>query len=247
MRLTLFSMQLTSLSNNQTLFTQETNSLAVDGNWFNPQHWLEQDKVFAQKTGRATAYFFAEKELKAVLRHYWRGGLIGKVLQDQYMYTGMEQTRVYKEFSLMCELYQQGLPVVEPIAALVTRSGLIYRGDIITRALEGANSLCERLVEGALAENLITTIGETIARFHKAGVYHADLNINNVLFDNQDNVHIIDFDRGEFRAPNARWQQQNMQRLQRSFAKEAGRQPNFHWQESDWQKLEEAYQRALNC
>ncbi|MEO2267047.1 3-deoxy-D-manno-octulosonic acid kinase [Pseudoalteromonas sp. YIC-656] len=240
-------MQLTSVSKNQTLFTQESNPLAINEHWFNPQYWLEQDKVFAQKTGRATAYFFAEKELKAVLRHYWRGGLVGKVLQDQYLFTGMDNTRVYKEFALMCELHQQGLPVVEPIAALVTRSGLIYRGDIITRALEGATSLCERLVAGPLAAQLITHIGETIARFHKAGVYHADLNINNVLFDDQDKVHVIDFDRGELRPPQTQWQQQNMQRLQRSFTKEAGRQPSFHWQQSDWQKLEEAYQRALSC
>ncbi|MFY8274370.1 3-deoxy-D-manno-octulosonic acid kinase [Pseudoalteromonas sp. SSDWG2] len=238
-------MQLTPLSSTQTLFTRDGNPLAVDANWFNPEFWLDQNKVFAQKTGRATAYFFAHKELKAVLRHYWRGGLVGKVLRDEYLYTSMRNTRVYQEFSLMCTLYQQGLPVVEPIAAMVQKSGLIYRGDIITRALEGAVSLCERLVAEQLDETTITEIGVTIAQFHKSGVYHADLNINNILFDKQNKVHVIDFDRGEIRPANTQWQQQNMARLQRSFVKEATRQPHFHWSTQDWQTLEKAYQRAM--
>lgn len=240
-------MQLTPLSPKLTLFSANTDVGEITELWFSPEHWLTQDKVYAQKTGRATAYFFAEGDLRAVLRHYWRGGLVGKVLQDQYLYTGMKNTRVYREFALMCDLYQQGLPVVEPIAALVKRSGLIYRGDIITRALEGAQSLCERLQAGPLNEHTLERIGQTLARFHNAGVYHADLNINNILFDGEDNVYVIDFDRGEIRQPEPQWQQQNMARLARSFAKEAGRQSSFHWQEKDWQGLMSAYQQALSC
>ncbi len=240
-----FIMQLTPLAPNKTLFTANANVGEITELWFSPEHWLAEDKVYAQKTGRATAYFFAEGDLRAVLRHYWRGGLIGKVLQDQYLYTGIKNTRVYREFDLMCDLYQQGLPVVEPIAALVKRSGLIYRGDIITRALEGAQSLCERLQAGSLNEHTLERTGQTLARFHNAGVYHADLNINNILFDGEDNVYVIDFDRGEVRQPDEPWQQQNMARLARSFAKEAGRQSTFHWQEKDWLCLMAAYQQAL--
>ncbi|KJY96641.1 MULTISPECIES: 3-deoxy-D-manno-octulosonic acid kinase [Pseudoalteromonas] len=235
------------LSSKHTLLTYKYPAQSVQENWFEPTFWLKQNKVYAQKSGRATTYFFEHQGLRAVLRHYWRGGLIGKVLSDQYFYTGLANTRVYKEFALTCQLHEQGLPVVEPIAAMIRRNGLIYRGDIITRALPGAQSLCEKLVAAPLEDTLISHIGTTLARFHQAGVYHADLNINNILFGADNQAHVIDFDRGELRIPKQQWQQQNIARLQRSFAKEAARQPSFHWQEHHWQRLEQAYLDTLNA
>ena len=76
-------------------------------------------------------------------------------------------------------------------------------------------------------------------------MYHADLNINNILFDDSGNVFIIDFDRGEIKQPDVSWQQENMKRLARSFAKEQGRNEIMHWQQSDWQLLICEYQAQL--
>jgi len=217
----------------------------VDINWFDANYWQQQNKIVGAKKGRATAWFFKHDNLTAVLRHYWRGGLVGKVLSDQYLYPGLEGTRVYKEFSLMIKLIEFGLNVPKPIAAKVSQSGLIYRGDIITQAISGAKSLLDILIERPLNSSELENIANTIAQFHKKGVYHADLNINNILFNEKDDVYIIDFDRGEIKQPNAQWQQANIARLARSFLKEQGRNNNFYWQSNDWETLHTLYKQKL--
>ena len=217
----------------------------VDISWFDATYWQKQNKIVGAKKGRATAWFFKHDDLTAVLRHYWRGGLVGKVLSDQYLYLGLKNTRVCKEFSLMIKLIELGLNVPKPIAARVSTSGLIYRGDIITQAVSGAKSLLDVLIERPLNSSELESIANTIALFHNKGVYHADLNINNILFDEAGNVFIIDFDRGEIRQPETSWQQENIKRLARSFAKEQGRNEIMHWQQSDWQSLYCDYQALL--
>ncbi len=217
----------------------------VDLNWFDADYWQQQNKIVGAKKGRATAWFFKHDSLTAVLRHYWRGGLVGKLLSDQYLYPGLKNTRVYKEFSLMIRLIELGLNVPKPIAAKVTTTGLIYRGDIITEAVKGAKSLLDILIERPLTEDELKRIANTVALFHSKGVYHADLNINNILFNETGEVYIIDFDRGEIKPPNKQWQQSNMARLERSFLKEQGRNNAFYWQSNDWQILLAIYKGQL--
>lgn len=217
----------------------------INLNWFDPNFWQQQKKIVGAKKGRATAWFFKQAELTAVLRHYWRGGLVGKLLSDQYLYMGHKKTRVYQEFSLMVELIELGLNVPKPIAAKVSRHGFIYRGDIITEAVSGAKSVLDILIERPLSETETKKIAQTIAQFHKKGVYHADLNINNILFDDSGDVYIIDFDRGEIKNPAFQWQQSNMSRLERSFLKEQSRNTTFYWQANDWQTLSHFYKHTL--
>ena len=231
--------------NQHIILSHPAYSAQISLNWFDAEYWQQQEKIVGSKKGRATAWFFCHNELTAVLRHYWRGGLIGKVLNDQYLYLGLEKTRVYQEFALMMKLCEMGLNVPKPITAKVTQHGLIYRGDIITQAIEGAQSLLDVLKKRALTADELTMIGNTIAQFHNLGVYHADLNINNILFDNTGAVYIIDFDRGEIKPVQEQWQQANISRLLRSFEKELGRNPVMHWQKSDWQQLHATYQSAL--
>ncbi|WP_105167113.1 3-deoxy-D-manno-octulosonic acid kinase [Pseudoalteromonas sp. T1lg23B] len=232
-------------ANNQYLLTSDTCTYTVDLNWFDAQFWQAKNAIVATKEGRSTAWFFKQGQKVNVLKHYWRGGLIGKVLSDQYLFTGLENTRVYQEFALLCQLEKLGLPVSKPIAAKVSRVGLVYRGDLITEAVAGAQSLCERLQARSATHLELQNVATTLARFHKAGVYHADLNINNILFDEQDEVYLIDFDRGQLKIPNAAWQQANISRLQRSFNKEAGKWPTFYFTQDDWQLLQQSYLQAL--
>ncbi|MBQ4834020.1 3-deoxy-D-manno-octulosonic acid kinase [Pseudoalteromonas sp. MMG010] len=230
---------------NHTTLSHPNYADRVNLQWFDAQYWQQQNKIIGAKKGRATAWFFNQGELNAVLRHYWRGGLIGKLLTDQYLYLGLESTRVYKEFNLMHQLIKLGLNVPLPIAAKVTKNGLIYRGDIITQAIPEAKSVLDILIERALTEAEIERIAHTIAQFHSNGVFHADLNINNILFNGDGEVYIIDFDRGEIRKQNKKWQQNNMARLARSFIKEQGRNHHFHWQKDHWQQLVNYYDQRL--
>jgi 3-deoxy-D-manno-octulosonic acid kinase len=230
---------------NHTLLTAVTNPLKINQDWFSPDYWRSQNAIIAEKKGRSTTWFIKYSSGTAVLRHYWRGGLVGKILSDQYLFTGLKNTRTYQEFTLLLELQKRGLNVPTPIGAQVKTAGLVYRGDLLTQEITGAQSLREVLQQRPLTTEEITKVGEAIAAFHQQGVYHADLNINNILFDQEQRVFIIDFDRGRLVRPGHPSLKQNMARLNRSFLKEASRNSPFYWQDRQWSKLIESYKRIM--
>ena len=227
---------------NHTLLTAANNPLNITKDWFTPNYWQCKDAIIAEKKGRSTAWFFDYSYGVGVLRHYWRGGMIGKIISDQYLYTGFKNTRVYKEYLLLTELDRRGLNVPKPLAANIAKHGLYYRGDLISQAIPNAESLLEILKTRTLTGDEITTVGKTIAVFHQNGVFHADLNINNILLDNSGKVYIIDFDRGRLVKPMHQCLRSNIQRLSQSFIKEAKRNSNFYWDPTQWQLLVNAYQ-----
>ncbi|MDG2018635.1 MAG: 3-deoxy-D-manno-octulosonic acid kinase [Porticoccaceae bacterium] len=227
---------------NHTLLTAVNNPLNITQDWFAPDYWQCKDAIIAEKKGRSTTWFFDYSNGIGVLRHYWRGGLVGRLLSDQYIYTGLKETRTYKEYALLVELETRGLNVPKPLAAKVANRGLIYRGDLITQAIPNAESLLDLLKTRALSDDEIITIGKTIADFHQQGVFHADLNINNIMLDTNGKVYIIDFDRGRLVKPLHPCLKDNIQRLNRSFIKEKGRNSCFYWDPTQWQLLLNAYQ-----
>ncbi len=64
--------------------------------------------------------------------------------------------------------------------------------------------------------------GRLIARFHRAGLDHADLNAHNILFDEHGKGWLIDLDRGQIRIPATGWREANLARLSRSLLKLRG-------------------------
>ncbi|MFT5162598.1 MAG: 3-deoxy-D-manno-octulosonic acid kinase [Alteromonadaceae bacterium] len=230
---------------NETLLSWELSPTDLSCFWFDPEYWQQQQKVYAKKKGRADTWFFQHDRTKGVLRHYWRGGMIGKLLQDQYLYLGLGRTRVYQEFTLLTHLHKKGLNVPFPIGAHVVKQGFVYRGDIITGAIPGAQSLLDILKIRRLSADELAKVADCIANFHQNGVYHADLNINNILISQYHTVYLIDFDRGMLKPPDPSWQRQNIDRLHRSFTKEAGRNIEFHWQDDDWKRLLACYKSKM--
>ena len=228
-----------------TLLTAVNNPLNITKDWFVPDYWQHKNAIIAEKKGRSTTWFFNYSNGVGVLRHYWRGGLVSKLLRDQYFYTGLKNTRAYKEYQLLIELQQRGLSAPAPIAARITLNKAIYRGDLITQAIPDAKSLLDILKIRVLTTAEITTIGQTIADFHQQGVFHADLNINNIMLDNSGKAYLIDFDRGHLVAPLHASLKANIQRLNRSFIKEKGRHPDFFWDSKQWQQLLNAYQSKM--
>jgi len=229
-------------SGNQWLLTASNNPLNITPDWFEPNHWHHNNAIIAEKKGRSSTWFFKYQQGTAVLRHYWRGGLIGRFLSDQYLYTGLKNTRIYQEYNLLIELATKGLNVPVPIAAKIATNGFIYRGDLITQAIPKARSLLDILKDRPLDNDEIAKIGEAIAKFHRQGVYHADLNINNILFDNNHEIFLIDFDRGRLVSPSYAGLKGNIARLHRSFTKEKNRNNSFYWQSKQWQLLLDEYQ-----
>lgn len=184
---------------------------------FQPEHWRSQRALQNAIGGRGGAFIIAAPGGDWVLRHYHRGGFAARLSRDYYLWTGLGRSRPWREWRLLAELYKEGLPVPQPVAAQVRPGGLLYRGDLITRRIPDARSLAEELADAAQVP--WTEIGRCIRRFHDAGVWHADLNAHNILIDKQGRPYLIDFDRSERLPPRASWQATNLRRLYRSLNK----------------------------
>lgn len=215
----------------------------IQSDWFESKYWIAKDRISGQSKGRHITWFINAPDAPQqhwVLRHYYRGGLVAKINNDQFLFTGLKNSRCYRELRLLQQMSEMGLPVPKPIAARLIRKGLFYRADLLMEKLE-ATDLLGRMRQAPVAASIWEKIGSTIATFHSRGVYHADLNIHNILLDPDDNISVIDFDRCDIRTPEASWQLRNMQRLHRSLQKEIKLDPTLHLGEQDWQSLNDSY------
>lgn len=190
--------------------------------------------------GRGTSYFFSVAGQDRVLRHYRRGGLIGKIILDQYIGLSLTMSRSWQEWQLLSILYSEGFPVPRPVAAGIRRSFLFYRADLITIQIPETTTLASVLDVGDLTLDCWFSIGECIRVFHDRGVYHADLNAHNILLNKDDKVFLLDFDRGRIRRDGA-WKQSNLKRLQRSLLKLSGQNEMFSFADKDWRSLLSGY------
>lgn len=166
--------------------------------------------------GRGSAWFVDTPAGRAVLKQYRRGGHAAWVSVDSYLYLGQLRVRSFAEYRLLAFLRGQQLPVPEPLAAFCLRTGLTYRAALLTRRIPAAQSFVEHVRQGNAPW---ADAGRLIARFHRAGVYHADLNANNILC-NAEGLHLIDWDKGRWYQNPGRWTRAVLQRLQRSIDKE---------------------------
>jgi len=185
---------------------------------FDPKFWRAREELQDVTGGRGSAWFIASGKRQWVLRHYRRGGFIARFSRDAYVWAGEARVRSFAEWRLLELLAQRGLPVPKPVAARYRRAGLCYRCDLITQRIVDAEPLSSMLGHGAVSESMWHAVGAAVARLHRAGVDHADLNAHNILLDGKGVVSVIDFDRGRLRAPGA-WTSRNLLRLQRSLLK----------------------------
>lgn len=226
------------------LFDAEV-SPQVGPDWFVPDYWRGLGALHTQVGGRGGVAIIATPVGECVLRHYRRGGLVASLMGDRYLWKGGDNTRPFMEFRLLGEIARLGLPGPAAVAARYVRHGLSYSADLITRRIDKAQTLAECLAAGRLDGELAEEVGALVARFHRAGIWHADLNAHNVLVT-QDQLYLIDFDRGRLRATAVAWQQGNLQRLRRSLLKlGAAARGEAVFEKDIWQPLLYRYGRTL--
>lgn len=207
---------------------------------FEPGFLRKTGKLNATSTGRNTAFFLAHEGTDLVLRHYYRGGLIGRVNKDKFLRKPVQNSRPMREVSLLAWMHAQGLPVPRPAAARLSPAGLFYRADILTVAIPESETLAAHLLSAPVSENTWRKVGETVAQMHRLGVSHVDLNCRNILIDKQSGIWLIDFDRCRRRG-DGNWTSHNLDRLKRSFVKEKTKHPGLNWNEADWAMLMQGY------
>jgi 3-deoxy-D-manno-octulosonic acid kinase len=207
---------------------------------FDPQFWAARAELSPVNGGRGAAWFIDSGGHRWVLRHYRRGGFVARLSQDRYLWTGEARVRAFAEYRLLATLAERGLPVPKPIAARYRRLGFRYRCDLITRRIEGAESLSSMLATG-VSEESWRAVGAAIGRLHRCGVDHADLNAHNILVDSVGAVSVIDFDRGRVREGGA-WTVRNLGRLQRSLEKVSRDLPPDRFSAKAWKSFLSGYE-----
>ena len=203
---------------------------------FDREPWRARGVLEEAAGGRGTVAFVREGERRWVLRHYRRGGLVARLLDDAYLWTGAGRTRAFREWRLLRELRAAGLPVPVPVAARYVRSGLVYRADLVTEELPARRTLAQALAQSTLDAKAWRRIGACVARLHAHGVQHADLNAHNLVLGPQGEVYVLDFDRGRIRSRGA-WERAVLARLQRSLRKVTANLPPDRFDDAAWRAL----------
>ncbi len=202
---------------------------------------IQSDLKSSKNTQRGQASFFELNGLPSVFKHYYRGGLVAKVNQDKYLWTGLTNTRVYKEWELLDSMAILKLPVPVPIAARIKRHGLFYSTDLITQRIMNAKPFGEILKTISVDTSVWEILGKLIQTFHRHGIYHADLNANNILMTHENDLYLIDFDKSRMRMKSVTWMNKVIHRLQRSFNKIKSSHPGYHYSPENWQALMRGY------
>jgi 3-deoxy-D-manno-octulosonic acid kinase len=169
-----------------------------------------------QGSGRGVVFRFPLGRGSGIVRRCRRGGFLGPVLKDRYLL----HNRPLREWRVHTFLFERGLSVPEPLGVFWTRSGVWFSGSIATREVPGEelHTLAERDFE--TLRPLIEKTGTLIRQMHDLGVYHADLQVGNVIVDERrGEVYLIDFDKAHMGGVSSRDRARNLLRFRRSCMK----------------------------
>ena len=207
-----------------------------------PTGWLHAEPVRGRlrSAGRGNTAYVGNVPRQYVLRHFLRGGLIGRIVRDRYLWLGEDRTRSFAEWRLLKKLADNNLRVPRPVAARYQRRGPFYTADIITVRIPGVQSLSVCVADKSRDDDFWHTLGAGIQSFHAYGVFHADMNAYNLQIDEDGDLWMLDFDRGRILSPGA-WQQKNLNRLHRSLQKVKAQDPRVHFEEHNWDALIAGY------
>jgi 3-deoxy-D-manno-octulosonic acid kinase len=160
--------------------------------------------------------------VSAVLRRYRRGGAVARLLGETYL--GFVE-RPFRELVVTEAARQRGVAAPEVLAARV-EGRVAYGGALVTAEIPGAITLFEALrvaPDGARRQTLATAAGRVVGCMHRAGVWHADLNLTNLLVGavGAPDVTVLDFDRARLTTGplRSRARRRNLARLARSLRK----------------------------
>jgi 3-deoxy-D-manno-octulosonic acid kinase len=130
-----------------------------------------------------------------------RGGLLRLALKD--LYVGI-RARPVRELAVAAEAWRRGIPVAEPMGAMVEWvAPVFYRGIFLTRPLPGM-TLWEFLRtddDALVSAHVIQEARRAIDTMHRLGLFHADLNLHNLFVTKANEsfaVAILDLDKARF-------------------------------------------------
>ena len=217
-----------------------------EAKWFDREWWIAEGARTHSITGRGSVLMLdrrrAGDDETWVYRHYHRGGLVSRLIYDQYLWVGAERTRPLREWRLLAALSELGLPAPRPVAARAVRSGPVYRADILTVLLPDTQPLSSMLKDVWQDLDLWAAIGRMLAGFHRASCDHPDLTAHNILVDSVRRPFLVDFDNARLR-PAGSWAQAGVARFKRSLRK-VSLETGSEFSEAAWRTTLTAYSEA---
>jgi tRNA A-37 threonylcarbamoyl transferase component Bud32 len=172
---------------------------------FLPEHEIAVRRVASDPGGLPPSEFAGRAPLARVetsggehlvVRAYRKGGLL-RSLRGATFWGPM---RPLQELVLHRRLRAAGVPVLEAVGAVVLRSGVGWRGFLLTREVAGGLDL-EAWLHGVPAPTdlhaarILRRAGRAVRAVHDAGVAHADLHPKNMLITRDGEVLVLDLDR----------------------------------------------------
>ena len=204
---------------------------------------------------------------KWVKKHYFRKGLMS-FLNDKYLYTHLKSTRSFREFEILDYLFKKDFNTCKPVVGWVVYSGLVYRANLVTESLQARTlkELLDLLATGLGVipmdtfntqfvdrekPALFRKIGIYVAEMHNLNVFHADLNVNNIMVSGErdknerveQKVWIIDFDKSKKTSIGLKKSDRlsNIDRFERSLRK------THHFDQTSFMAFLEGYQSRINA
>ena len=145
--------------------------------------------------GRDSVSYHCMEDLgPVVIKHYKRGGILGRVVRRRYLKWGKSRSQL--EFELLLKARDLGINVPEPLL-YAKRGRLIYRAWLVTREIKQPLSLARlSLNDEKRTRQVMASVIDQISRLLDHGIWHVDLHPGNVMIDQSDRVFLLDFDKG---------------------------------------------------
>jgi tRNA A-37 threonylcarbamoyl transferase component Bud32 len=181
-----------------------------------------------------------------VVREYRHGGLLRKILKDRFFIPH----RALKELFVLTTGRFFGLNIPEPVGVSQSYGPLfLYKARIVTKEIPNGRNLPDFLEDKKITsdkrELVLKKSGEAIKQIHDAGIYHRDLNMNNIFVVNDgESIYVLDFDRAKISDKvGLNRRKKNLSRLLRSARKlERYGRLGFSFSEGDFELILRGYE-----
>jgi tRNA A-37 threonylcarbamoyl transferase component Bud32 len=146
-----------------------------------------------QHEGRAGIRILEMAGKKLACRKYTHGGLFRAFTRDLFF----SAKRSSREAEIMLFLKRGGFPVITPFATITELGSLRKKLYLCTILEEGALNLREYLKRSEKKARLraVRKLAELFWELERAGIYHPDLHLKNVMVTLEGNMLLLDFDR----------------------------------------------------
>ncbi len=174
----------------------------------------EKGKTLSE--GRGTSKVIDYKEKKYILKKEVRGGFSSLILPDNFF----SISPFYKEIEINNVMKKNGLTI--PISLRFGKKyNILCEIYTLTQFFEDCLSLKQLALNDPLDKKRVASAGNYIAKMHKLGLYHSDLNLGNIIFS-KEATFIIDFKNSYFyKAPlDKKLSKRNLFRIFQSYLKE---------------------------